>query len=79
MHDKAWNFKNFYLARWDEEPVEVVPKELGASSSDKFWLFFSHTFPQENIDKNLSSAAKIAQEVERYISVEASTYAFEVK
>jgi hypothetical protein len=79
MHDKAWNFKNYYLARWDEVPADVVPKELRATSSDKFWLFFSHTFPQENIDKNLASAAGIAQEVESYISLEASTYAFIVK
>ena len=79
MYDRAWNFKNYHLANWKEEPSEVISKILKSSTDDKFWLFLSHTFPKKNIEKNITSANKIAIEVDRYISVQASTYYFKLK
>jgi len=79
MHDKAWNFKNYYLAGVDEMVEEVLPTISRSSTEGNFWLFLSHTFPQHHIERHISSAKKIGVEINRYVSVQASTYEFERK
>ena len=79
MHDNAWQFKNYYLADWREMPADVLPVIRDSSETHGFWLFLSHTYPQEHIDANINSARKIAKEKERFVALNASTYFFELK
>lgn len=75
-YDNAYGFENIYLAKWDELPFEVIPPLIETNSGDKFWLFFSHTFPQQLIDRNLESAKNLGSQVDQFNSYEASTYLF---
>ncbi len=76
MHDKAYHFSNYYLAHWREKPAAVIPKKMPPSETGEFWLFLSHTFPQENVEKQIASTNKIGTEISRFTSVQASAYHF---
>lgn len=76
-YDKAWHFKNYYLATWEESPAVLIADRL--QTADNFWLFLSHTFPEENIRKNIASAASIGVELKRFETVQASVYYFKIK
>ena len=79
MHDRAYDFDNYYLAEWDDLPAVAISEQLHSISFNSFWLFFSHTFPQENIDNQLASAMEVAEEIERFMATEASVYHFRIE
>lgn len=73
LHDDAYHLKPIYFANWEERADVVVPKIN--RKNQKFWLFFSHTFPEDKI-VHLSSARKIGKEIMFYESITASVYGF---
>ena len=76
-YDRAWNFESYYLATWDEYPENVIPQLFNSTSSQRFWLFFSHSYPQKVVDQNVGSMEKAYDQINFYKSIEASAYQFE--
>ena len=83
MHDKAWNFKNYHIATWNEQPNKSIPPLLNAETNTKsrkdFYLFFSHTYPQSEVDKATQSCDKIATKVTDFKAVETIVPKYQLK
>ncbi len=79
MYDKAWGFQNYHLAHWRESAETVIRKSLDNTGKDTFWIFLSHTFPQEHIDQYIEMGERIGVETDRFVSTHASCYLFNVR
>ena len=77
LYDKAWHFGNYYAATWEEDPATKFAQQLAPDT--KFWLFLSHTFPAENIQKQVEFCTKIGMELRRFEGVGAAVYQFKLK
>ena len=72
LHEDPYNFKNYHLAQWREDP-EITIRKNTLQTNESFWLFFSHTYPQEKVDSYKNIAARLATKTDEYQSIEAST------
>lgn len=77
MHEQAYHFQQVYLANWNDDPAQIIPKQDEKGTA--FWLFFSHTSSASKA-AYLAASNQIAVAKPLYFeAVEASTYAFERK
>lgn len=77
MHDDAYNFKNYFLADINNDNVAKVLNQKNYEGN--FWLFFSHTFPQSEIEKRVNQARLVGLEKKKYLENSACLYFFEGK
>lgn len=76
LHDHATALKPVYLANWDDKPATKIPNLTINDTS--FWLFFAHTFPQDQ-EAYLQSAKQISNEIKSYQGTFAAAYLFQLK
>ena len=76
MYDQPLGFTHYYLAHWDDSAEQLIRQSLKNSGDDTFWIFLSHTFPQKHIDQYILMGENIGDEIDRFISTQASCYLF---
>jgi hypothetical protein len=74
LHDNAWQFEHYYLAKWEEYTTGNFIRNLEKANNPSFWLFLSHTFPAASIDQFVQNARTIGPIKKEYKSVQASAY-----
>lgn len=79
LHDNAWQFEHYYLAKWEEYPTGNFIDSLDKAYNPSFWLFLSHTFPAAYIDQFVQNARTIAPIKKEYKSVQASAYLLNIE
>ena len=71
-HDQAYHFAPVHLAQWDE-PISLTTL---AHPSRRFWLFFSHTFPEKKA-AYLQEAQTLATPRQAHAAQTASVHLFD--
>lgn len=59
MHDGGPQYSNVYLAKYGELPYEVLYEGHQVGDGQSFWLFMSHTFPEEYVYSFVRSASHV--------------------
>jgi 4-amino-4-deoxy-L-arabinose transferase-like glycosyltransferase len=66
LHMNAKKFEGYYQAKWDETPGLVFLKNEKLQSGDIFWLYYTHTKPEEQLEKDFDSLIGKATRLEEH-------------
>ena len=66
MHDQAFGFEHYHFGHWSRTLGQDVQAFEALNSGDQFWLFFSHTEPVSQLNKDFGSIEKMARKLEEH-------------